>query len=172
MNRRIEAKACAVARRMAFTILELVLVLSIMAIFSAVAVPRFGNFFAQQRAESAVRRIETDIALARRRAKLTGTQRKVSFDVGGSLYTLPGITDPLHPGRQYEVRLLDPPYEATIVSVDFGGTTEVVFDGFGAVVTGGTVVVEVGAFRKFVLVEDPAQVIEDPIVIKDPPITE
>ncbi|MCH8828618.1 MAG: hypothetical protein IID45_03470 [Planctomycetes bacterium] len=68
------------------------MVLSIMAMFAGMAVPRFANFFAQHRAESAVRRIETDLTLARRQAKLTGSQRTVLVNPTTEIYTLPGIT--------------------------------------------------------------------------------
>lgn len=136
-----------VLRPAAFTVIELVMVLSIMAMFGAMAVPRFANFFAQQRAESSVRRIETDLALARRQAKLTGSQRTVDFDLSRDRYTLPGIADPNHPDRTYVVDLSQPPYEASIVSADFGGTAVATFDGYGATLYGGTVVIEVGAYR-------------------------
>ena len=150
-------------RASAFTILELVMVLSIMAMFSAMAVPRFANFFAHQRVESAVRRIEIDLALARRQAKLTGARRTVAFYIAKDLYTLPGISDPNHPSlTTYVVKLSQAPYEVKIVSADFGGTPVAAFDGYGAPLHRGTVVIEVGAFQKTIQLQGPTTTLDDP----------
>ena len=55
----------------AFTLLEVALVLTIIGILSAIAVPRYANFVAGQRADATARRITTDLAFAQRHARVT-----------------------------------------------------------------------------------------------------
>lgn len=135
-------------RRRAFTYLELILVIAILGIVAGIAVPRFGNFIARRRVDAAATRIATDLALARREAKFSSSTLTVSFNVGADSYTLVGMDDPDHAGREYAVPLTEEPYNASITSADFGGDFEVIFDGYGVPDSGGTLVVAVGSYRK------------------------
>ena len=142
-------------RRLAFTVLELVVALAIVAMFASLAVPRYANFFARQRAESAARRIAIDLALAQRRAKFASATQTVTFDVAADAYELVGMQDPDHPTQPYVISLSDKPYGATIDSADFPGKTSkvIVFDGYGMPDGGGTVVVEVGSYQWTITVD-------------------
>ena len=134
--------------RPAFTLVEAVLVVVIVGIFAGIAVPRFSNFLTQQHIDAAARRIVADFALAQRRARLTSTSQRVNFLTGQHDYQLTEFPDPDHPNLTYTVHMYEPPYNATITSVDFGGDAKVVFDGYGVPDTGGTVVLTVGQYQK------------------------
>jgi prepilin-type N-terminal cleavage/methylation domain-containing protein len=116
-------------RRPGFTLVEVIFVMVLLAIVSAMAIPRYANFLAHHRAEAAANRIATDLALAQRQAKFSSTARTVTFNVAAESYTLVGIAHPDHPSQPYVVALSDEPYAAAIVSADFGGDSTVIFNG-------------------------------------------
>ena len=122
--------------------------------FAGVAVPRYANSLALQRTDAAVRRIVADLNLVQRRARLTGKQQTVTFDVAGDTYSVGDLQDPDHPANPYVVNLSKPPYDAAIVSVDFGGDTALVFDGYGTPDSGGSIVIEVGRYQQTITLSD------------------
>ncbi len=159
MNRRRGSEARHHART-AFTLVELVMSLAIVAMFAAVAVPRYANFAAHQRAQGAVRRIATDLALAKRRAVLSSSSQTVAFTVATDSYIVGTMMDPDRPADPYRVILAQEPYNATIVSADFGGDADLVFDGYGVADSGGTIVLRVGGFEKTITVSGTRGLIE------------
>ena len=142
-------------RQPAFSLLELVLVVAIIAILASMAVPRYGHAVLRYRADAAARRVVADLEVARKRAIHAGAARTVSFDAAADSYQLAGMMDPVRPSLPYVVSLGDEPYGATIVSVDFGGETQVTFDAYGLPVgekgSGGVVVQVGGEARKIVV---------------------
>lgn len=138
-----------------FSIVEMILVSTIIGMMSAIAVPRYSQFVVNQQIEAAARRVTADLALAQREARLTSSSRTVSFKLGENTYSLTGINDLDRVTQPYEVNLNEEPYRATIVSANFGGNSEIIFNGFGAPDSGGSVVIGVGAWRKTITV-DPA----------------
>ena len=56
------------------------------------------------------------------------------------------------PGN-YVVDLTDKPYEAKLVSADFGGSGQILFDGWGTPSSGGSVVVAVGVEERTIVVD-------------------
>jgi type II secretory pathway pseudopilin PulG len=139
--------------RNAFTIVEAFFVMVILAILSAIAVPRYAGFVANQQLEGAARRLTADLSLAQRQARRSSASQTVVFDVANSKYQLVGMKHPDHPTQPFEVCLKDEPYRARIVSASFGGDATLVFDGFGAPDTAGTVVIAVGAYQKTINVD-------------------
>ena len=141
------------ARRSAFTLVELILVLIILSIFAGVAAPRFGSAIARRRADAAASRIVLDLELARRQAKTSSANQTVFFDIAANSYSLPGMQHPDRPGRDYEVPLSEEPYRVGIASADFGGDLEIVFNGWGSPDSGGSVVIQVGNYMRTIIVE-------------------
>ena len=129
---------------------EVVCVVVIIATLAAVAVPRFSNTLARQRVEAAARRIVVDLALAQRRARTTNAKQKVLFTPATHGYTL---IDMRHPGLVYKVLLSEDPYGASIVSANFGGDTDIIFDVFGVPDSSGSVVISVGNHVRTVTVD-------------------
>lgn len=142
----------------AFTLVELLLVLLILALMAGMAVPRYAGFLAAERADATVRRITTDLAFAQRRAGFTGTAHSVSFDSTANTYELIGIDDPSHPGQPYVVSLGEEPYGATLVSASIGGDAILIFNGYGDPDSAGTVVIKVGTITKTIHIDPDAGV--------------
>ena len=136
-----------------FSLVERVLVLVLIGILRAIAVPRFSNSIALHRVDAAARRIQVDLSLARRHAKVVTTSQTVSFDTATNSYRLVGMTDPDHSAAEYKVALSEEPYNATIVSANFDGDEEIIFDGWGVPDSGGSVLVQVGSHQKTIDVD-------------------
>ncbi len=132
------------ARRQGFNLFELVLVLAIMGIVAAIAVPRFGRASARYRAAVAARRVVRDLELASRTARNAGASRSLAFDSASGQYTISDLAGLEKSTAPYRVDLSAEPYQSRIDSVDFGGDAEVVFNGYGVGDSGGTIVLKCG----------------------------
>ncbi len=130
-------------RQPGYTLIEMVTVLMITTILAVVAFPHFLDSLAHHRLESAAQRIELDLKLARDRAIASSSNCGATFDVARDLYVLyPDIMNPDHPTEPYSTRLSREPYYCRLVSVDFGGDNEVVFNGHGVPDSNGSIRVE------------------------------
>lgn len=129
-----------------FSTLELVVVLAIIAVAAAVAMPRYGRSLARYRAEVGARCVVAALGQARERARATGSAWEVVFSAAG--YTVRPVTV-IDPGDVTTVTLSREPYLANLQKVNMGGDTTVVFDGYGVPDSGGTLVVAsgLGAFQ-------------------------
>jgi prepilin-type N-terminal cleavage/methylation domain-containing protein len=141
----------AAGRRGGFTIMELVMVLLIIAMVAALGVARYGDAVQRYRADAAARRIVADMALARSKARMQSQSQAVVFNLAASSLSLPNVPDMDHPPAAYQVRLGDAPYYARLMSVNFGGASQVVFDGYGSPAASGTIVVAAGGYTKTVV---------------------
>lgn len=127
-------------RLVGFTIIELVLVIALIAVVSAVAVPRFASAVTRQQVDVAAERLVRDLQLARREAMLRGTTCVVRFSTAADSYQLTGVPDPDHPAQLYRVNLARDPFCVDLHAVDFAGGTDLSFDPFGRPSTGGTLI--------------------------------
>jgi len=132
---------------------ELVLVVTIIGILSAIALPRYSQFTANQQLDAAARRVCIDLDMIRRRANWSSTLHSVTFDAASNSYLFVGVSNPDHPSQEYRVELDEPPYRVDIVSADFGGDSLLKLDGYGKPDTGGSVVLAVGSRQKTVSVD-------------------
>jgi prepilin-type N-terminal cleavage/methylation domain-containing protein len=138
--------------RCAFSLIELVLVIVIIAIVASMAVPRYARFIASQRVESAARRIALDLNMTGRRAQQASAARTIIFDATAEVYRIPGSPGMDHAGDDYVVDLSQPPYQVDIVSANFGGDAQLRFTGFGDPDSDGTVRIQSGPFVRDVTV--------------------
>ena len=142
--RRAVHKVNAGGRLAAFTLVEMAIVVLILGIAAAVAVPRFAEALMRFRADAAANRVKADLEFARRRAKMQSAAQTVEFNASANSYKLSGIPDIDQPDKDYEVEIDQWPYEATIVSVSLGADDNLVFDGFGVPDSAGQIVIEAG----------------------------
>ncbi len=136
-----------------FSLLEVLLVLAIMGIAAAVAVPRYSRAGARYRADLAARRVAADLRLAQSQAKAASSARTVAFSVATEQYQLIGISSPDGVLGDYTVSLSAEPYEADLTSANFNGSSQVIFNGWGLPNNGGTVVISVGGQQRTVTVD-------------------
>lgn len=153
MGRRSSKQRLHQARTRGFSLLELVIVVSIISIMSTVAVPRYYGILGQQRVEAAARRVVADLLYARRLARQTGTSTTVVFSVVRDDYEIVGMPDRDRVSTNYKVALTQEPYGTTIVSADFGGDASIIFDIFGVPDSGGSVLLRVGNRTQTVTVD-------------------
>ncbi len=138
-----------------FTLFELLLVLAIVATLSAIAVPRFGASTIRYRADLAAHRIVSDLSLAQSSAKASSSVQQVRFIVADNEYRLVDLApiDPSAGVEEYIVVLSARPYEATLVSADFGGSDTISFNGWGIPDSGGMVILTVGAEQRTISID-------------------
>jgi prepilin-type N-terminal cleavage/methylation domain-containing protein len=143
-----------------FSLLELLIVVTIMALVAGVAVPRFAASIQRQRADAAARRVAADLNMAQSRANTTSTTVTVTFTFASSQYQVSGVADLAQPLNTYTVKLPNDPYGATLVSTTFGGgapvssgTSQISYGGYGVPAAGGSVVVAVGSAARVIVVD-------------------
>ncbi len=147
-------------RHAGFTLLDLMMTMAVIAIVAAIATPRYANALTRYRAEAAARRVVADLGLARQTAKSTSSSRTVGFNVAQHSYVIPDVRELDSAGTMYRVQLQDPPYQAQIAFVDFGGDASLTFDGFGIPDSGGFVVVQAGDYQYTVVVDPETGAVE------------
>lgn len=140
-------------RHTGFTLIDLMMAIAVIAIVAAIATPRYANALTRYRAEAAARRVAADLELARQTAKSTSSSRTVAFNPAQHSYVIPDVREFDSAGTTYRVQLQDPPYQAQIVSVDFGGDAVLTFDGFGIPDSGGFVILQAGDYQYTVVVD-------------------
>ena len=140
--------------------IEIVLVLAITAVLSAIAIPRYTRSLERYRADAAAGRIVADFAYARNAARTKGASQTVDFDVAGNSYSLVNMMHLDHGTQSYIVELALDPYRATMTSVSFDdlGTindvvTRVIFDGYGVPDSGGMVTITAGEQTRTVVLD-------------------
>jgi len=125
----------------AFSLIELVIVLLIMAVLAGIAAPRFASAAANNRARAAADRIAADLELAREQARATSATCSVTFNVSNESYKI------ISTNEAFDVDLSRSPYESGIDSVDFAGRSAVSFNAFGVPDTAGQVQVSGGGLK-------------------------
>lgn len=116
--------------RRAFSLLELVIVLSIILIVAAIAVPRYAGAMVSYRITAAGHRLRTDVQLARAKARQMSSPVCMEFDPLEhtiSIYPKPGTSAQTW---KHVTRLTDQPYESKIYFV-FASSYTLTFDGYG-----------------------------------------
>lgn len=74
--------------RGAFTLIELMVVILIIAVVSAVIVPAYGGFYAKSRFDGEIKRIQDFVAEARARAVAGDTTVTLHFERGADVFTI------------------------------------------------------------------------------------
>lgn len=127
----------------AFTLMELVVVIVIIAIVSTMAVPRYAEAIVRHRADAAARRLAADLNLARRQARVAGAQRAVTFDLATDQYKIVGMSHPDRPSAAFVVDLADD-YGADLISTTFLPDDALIYDSYGMPDRWGSIILRVG----------------------------
>ena len=136
--------------RRAFTLFELLIVVSLMTIIAAMAVPRYASSVGRYRADAAARRIAADLGLARAKARANSSPRSVTFNAAAGTYTISGVRHLDRSTEPYTVNLTDAPYYVLLAFADFGGLPQAQFDMYGVSLWDGTVMVKSGDYERTV----------------------
>ncbi len=139
--------------RSAFTLVELVMVVCVLAIVAGVAVPQFANSLTRHRVDAAASRLIADIELAQRHARVSSDGLTINFDRTGPGYHLVGLPDVDRPTQDYRVALGTDPYDVVMARIDFGSDDALVFDAYGLPDRGGSIVLKAGRHAVTVMVE-------------------
>ena len=135
-------------RRCGFSIIEVVLVVAIIGITAAIALPRMSGSLDFQRVDGAARMIAADLGFARRQAMASSTPQRFTFRPGADAgYELEGLQHPARPGDTYTVRPSREGLAVTFVSVVLGADVEpltIEFDMYGKPDSAGTITIRAG----------------------------
>lgn len=145
-------RGCRLSRQRGFTLVELLLIAIVLSVLAAIAAPRYAGALTHYRADSAARRIATDLDAARATSRAQSTTVTVTFSADG--YTISHV-QPFQTAvlGTYTVNLRQDPYGVKGIAADFGGGSSLSFDGYGQTSIGGTVTVRVGHAERVVVVD-------------------
>lgn len=140
--------------RTAFTLIEISVVLLLMSILAAVALPRWTEAMDEFRATSAARRLAADLALAQTTAVTASRNQTVALSISGHYYDLINVSSLEQTANVYRTRLSEAPYRSRLVSL-FGLSTDqqVIFNGFGLPNRGGSIVIACGSKQRTVVLD-------------------
>lgn len=138
-------------RTPAYTLVELMIVVTILAIVAVTAIPAISHSISAENSMAAAKRISCDLELARRHAIATGASVSVTFDTSAKNYVLTNVPDP-DKGSASTVR------DFTKMGLSIGTLTvsasSVTFDRYGNAVTPFQVDVTTGSAKTSVRAED------------------
>jgi prepilin-type N-terminal cleavage/methylation domain-containing protein len=139
-------------RNGAFTIVELVLTMAIMAVLAAIAIPRYSSAIASYRVRAAAQRLVHDVAQVQSLARSSSSSRAISFE--RDRYTVANMNDLDTAASSYTVLLTADPYDATIetATLDTGGKL-LTFNGYGVPDGGGTIAFKSGTSTRAVVID-------------------
>lgn len=135
--------------RPGYTVMEMVVAMSIVAVLMAVAGPRVDNYLERDRVRTLNRRLTTDLAMARSEAIRKKAPVTITFDPSGEFYEIRGVDGMRTPdgvqGDTYRVNLKGKRgYDALIEEADFEGSNSLSYDAFGRASADGTIRVSNG----------------------------
>ena len=150
---RVNARSNQRGTRPGFSLGELMIVVIVISILAAAALPKWSSSLQKLRASNAASRIVSDLARAQSAAYGSSTAKTVTFSVTASQYTISDVASLKRSSGTYAVTLTDDPYRCSLVSVwGESGTQTITFDGYGLPNRGGTIIVAANGVQKSIVV--------------------
>lgn len=138
----------------AFTFIELLIVMVVVGIVGAIALPRYGRAVSHYRLTGALNRVVADINAARSSAMATSKNQTITFNAGANTYTITGLASLENNGSAYTANLSAEPYKTAISVVSFGASLQTVtFDSYGTPDNAGSISLACGSVVKSVAVD-------------------
>ena len=140
----------------------MLIVVLIIGITAAIAVPKYADALDRYRVEGAANRIRRDLLFARTIARSGSKSVTVTFQTGTNQYELIGQPNPDRPGESHIVLLANTGYPVSLTSVNIDGGTSITYDMHGRPFAGtgtttpmssGTISVASGVRQKSVVIE-------------------
>ena len=122
-----------------FTLVELVVVMVIIGVVGAIAIPRFSQATARHQLDAAAQRVMADLELAADRASAARLNTTLTFNTSNDSYSFDTFG-----GEAYTVELGQGPYEVDMTRAKFGTSNVATFDGYGTPAQTGSVVLSSG----------------------------
>ncbi|GAB4187605.1 MAG: hypothetical protein Kow00105_02270 [Phycisphaeraceae bacterium] len=136
----------------AFSLIELVLVMTIISVLAAIAVPRYANALSRYRADAAARRAIADLDYARRYAMNASQSVEVQINSSQDSIQIVGVQSLDDPAKPWLTDLSAEPYHADIVISSFP-MGKVTFDGYGIPDTAGGFQVSSGQEARWIMLD-------------------
>lgn len=141
-----------ITSRSAFSLTEMVVVLAIIGVLSAIALPRFGSSLTRVRLDNAARRIVRDVELAQRTARARSISVNMVFNQAAERYRIVGLPSLESSQRVYRVDL-EVEYDGVVINTaNFGGSNSFTFDGYGVPNNGGSITISLAGQTQIIFV--------------------
>lgn len=140
------------------TLIELVIVLLIVGILTAVAAPKYQAALAHYRVNAAAGRVAADLRMVGAYARQASLAQTVKFNLAADSYAATSMPDLNDPNATYAVALRSSEYVADIVSASFSGSAVVKFNIYGRPHATGSVVVASGPLQRTIQVDEAGNV--------------
>lgn len=145
--------------RAAFTLFELIVVMTIIAALSTLAIASFASALARHSVDALARRVAADMAFAAQQARIHGAAQAIEFDTANERYELVDLSSLDRSDKPYVVDVDAPPYNGDLVTAVVGGDTTLRFDAYGRPDSVATITVDVGGLRRRIRVSASAGVV-------------
>lgn len=136
-----------------FSLVEVVLVVTIMAVIAAIAMPRYARAAAGYRAEAAARAVAEHLKLVRARAMAGSRAWTITIRTNAATVSATPTSTSADTSDDLNLVISTEPWRASISAADFLGDARFSFDGFGTPSLPGTVTVMSDGIRSTVTVD-------------------
>lgn len=140
-------------RRTGISMVEIVVVLIVIGILMAAAVPTYLHALARARVDAAARRILADLQFVEKNAEISSVGREILFSPATGSYTVQDIASLDEKAEPYRVSLTAAPYATKLISADCDGDEKLIYDGFGRPDSAATIVVRSGSQQRTIHVD-------------------
>lgn len=151
-NQRIALAPTGQRRSGAFTLIELIVVVVLMSITAAVAIPRFASASTRYRVDAAVQQLIADFNVTAATANLASDSRTILFEADDETYTLVGQPSKADPASDEVVDLSREPFGVNLLQVSFGFDDELDISGHGLLLESGQLTVAAGRHARRIVV--------------------